>query len=207
MVDGCLVAPKNEIKFLGLTISSDLSWKSHTKSLCDKIRFSAGRIRTEGRFFSMKDKKLLFNGWIRGLVHSNGLAYLPFVNKNELKDIQVAMNSGIRAMFGLRRFGNDPIGDLRKDLKIPTILEIKKYVVHKAAWASRDKFLSYESRGPVTRGRSKMNLPLPDEKGWRGKMVSTILFKAWNELSCVVKSCNIEEKVKYLLKQEIFTFA
>ena len=207
MVDGCLVVPKNEIKFLGLIISSDLSWKSHTKSLCDKIRFSAGRIRTEGRFFSMKDKKLLFNGWIRGLVHSNGLAYLPFVNKNELKDIQVAMNSGIRAMFGLRRFGNDPIGDLRKDLKIPTILEIKKYVVHKAAWASRDKFLSYESRGPTTRSRSKMNLPLPDEKGWRGKMVSTILFKAWNELSCVVKSCNIEEKVKYLLKREIFTFA
>ena len=89
----------------------------------------------------------------------------------------------------------------------PTILEIKKYVVHKAAWASRDKFLSYESRGPMTRSRSKMNLPLPDEKGWRGKMVSTILFKAWNELSCVVKSCNIEEKVKYLLKSEIFTFA
>ena len=207
MVDGCLVAPKNEIKFLGLMISSDLSWKSYTKSLCDKIRFAAGRIRTEGRFFSMRDKKLLFNGWIRGLVHSNGLAYLPFLNKNELKDIQVAMNSGIRAMFGLRRFGNDPIGDLRKDLKIPTILEITKYVVHKAAWASRDKFLSYESRGPMTRNRSKMNLPLPDEKGWRGKMVSTILFKAWNELSCVVKSCNIEEKVKYLLKREIFTFA
>ena len=155
----------------------------------------------------MKDKKLLFNGWIRGLVHSKGLAYLPFLNKNELKDIQVAMNSGIRAMFGLRRFGNDPISDLRNDLKIPSIFEIKKYVVFKAAWASRDKFLSYESRGPTTRSGSKMNLPLPDEKGWRGKMVSTILFKAWNELSCVVKSCNIEEKVKYLLKQEIFTFA
>ena len=109
--------------------------------------------------------------------------------------------------LGLRRFGNDPIGDLRKDLKIPTILEIKKYVVYKAAWASRDKFLSYESSGPMTRSRSKMNIPLPDEKGWRGKMVSTILFKAWNELSCVVKSCNIEEKVRYLLKREIFTFA
>ena len=112
----------------------------------------------------MRDKKLLFNGWIRGLVHSNGLAYLPFLNQNELNDIQVAMNSGIRAMFGLRRFGNDPIGDLRKDLKIPTILEITKYVVQKAVWASRDKFLSYESRGPMTRNRSKMNLPLPDEK-------------------------------------------
>ena len=155
----------------------------------------------------MRDKKLLFNGWIRGLVHSNGLAYLPFVTKKELNDIQVAMNSGIRAMFNLRRFGNDSIIDLRQDLKIPRILEIKKYVVYKVAWDCRDKFLSYESSGPMTRSRSKMNIPLPDEKGWRGKMVSTILFKAWNELSCVVKSCNVEEKVKYLLKREIFTFA
>ena len=125
----------------------------------------------------------------------------------ELNDIQVAMNCGIRAMFGLRRRWNDPISDLRQDIKIPSILEIKKYVVYKAAWASRDKFLSYESSGPMTRSRSKMNIPLPDEKGWRGKMVSTILFKAWNELSCVIKSCNIEEKVKYLLKREIFKFA
>ena len=98
------------------------------------------------------------------------------MTKKELNGIQVAMNSGIRAIFGLRRFGIDPIGDHRQDLKIPTILEIKKYVVHKAAWASRDKFLSYKSRGPTTRSRSKMNIPLPDEKGWRGKMVSTILF-------------------------------
>ena len=56
---------------------------------------------------------------------------MPFVTKKKLNDIQVAMNSGIRAMFGLRRFGNDPIGDLRQDLKIPTILEIKKDVVTK----------------------------------------------------------------------------
>ena len=129
------------------------------------------------------------------------------MTKKELNDIQVAMNSGIRAMFSLRRFGKYPISDLRQDLKIPSILEIKKYVVYKAAWACRDKFLSYESSAPMTRSRSKLNIPLPDEKGWRGKMVSTILFKAWNELSCVVKSYNVEEKAKYLLKSEIFKFA
>ena len=126
----------------------------------------------------MKDKKLLFNGWIRGLVHSNGLAYLLFVTKKELNDVQVAMSSGIRAMFSLRRIGNDPISDLRQHFKIPSILEMKKYVVYKAAWASRAKILSYQSSGPMTRSRSKLNIPLPDEKGWRGKMVSTILFKA-----------------------------
>ena len=67
--------------------------------------------------------------------------------------------------------------------------------------------MSYESSGPMTRSRSKLNVPLPDEKGSRGKMVSTILFKAWNELSFVAKSCIIEEKVKSLLKSEMFKFA
>ena len=119
------------------------------------------------------------------------------MTKNDLNDIQVAMNSGIRAMFNLRRFGNVSISDLKRDLMIPSIVEIKNYVIYKAAWACRDKFLSYESSGPLTRSRSKLNVPLPDEKGWRGKMVSTILFKAWNELSCVVKSCIREEKVNF----------
>ena len=123
MVDGCLVVPKKELLFLGSKISSDLGWKAHIKSLCEKIRFSAGRIRTEGRLFSLNDKKLLFIGWIRGLVHANSLAYLPFVTKKELNDVQVAMNSGVRAMFNLRRFGNDPVNHLRKNLKIPSILE------------------------------------------------------------------------------------
>ena len=110
------------------------------------------------------DKKLLFNGWIRGLVHSNGLAYLPFETEKELNNVQVAMNIGIRAMLSLRRFGNDRISDLRKDLKIPSIVEIKKYVDFKAAWACHAKFLSYESSGPITKSRSKRNVPLPDEK-------------------------------------------
>ena len=78
-IDGFLVKPKKLIRFLGLTISSDLSWKDHTSRLCEKIQFAANRIRVHGRFFSVKDKCLLCNGWIRGAVHANALVFLSFL--------------------------------------------------------------------------------------------------------------------------------
>ena len=50
-IDGFLVKPKKQIKFLGLTISSNLGWKDHTSKLCGKIRLAANMIRVYGRFF------------------------------------------------------------------------------------------------------------------------------------------------------------
>ena len=69
-----------------------------------KIRFAANMIIVHGRFFSVKDKCLLFNGWIRGAIHANSLVFLPFLKKGEIDDLQSAMNAGIRAVMGLRRF-------------------------------------------------------------------------------------------------------
>ena len=101
-----MVKPKNISKFLGVTISSNLGWKDHTSRLCEKIRFADNGIRVlHGRFFSVKDKCLLFKGWIRGAAHANALVFLPFLIKGELDDIRSAMNAGIRVVLGLRRFG------------------------------------------------------------------------------------------------------
>ena len=85
-----------------------------------KIRFAANIIRVHGRFFSVKDKCLLFNGWIRGAIHANALVFLPFLKKGEIDDLQSAMNAGIRAVMGLRRFGYAGVSNLRKNLQIPS---------------------------------------------------------------------------------------
>lgn len=63
------------------------------------------------------DKSWLYIGWIGGAVHSNALVYLvycPFLKKCEHAEIQSAMNASIRAFFGLQRFGNEDINNLRK---------------------------------------------------------------------------------------------
>ena len=128
------------------------------------------------------------------------------MNKGELNDIQTAMNSGIRAVFGLRRFGHDGISNLRKSLKIPSIFEISEFVVRKAAWEKRGFFLKEETAGPVTRSRSKMNIPLRDERGWSGKLSSSVLARAWNDLSVGMKTCTNALQLKFLLKKNISKF-
>lgn len=70
-------------------------------------------------------------------------------------DIQSAMNAGIRLVFGLRRIDQVGIDNIRKSIQIPTIYEISKFVVNKAAWKRRTTFLSKDPMRPVTISRSK----------------------------------------------------
>ena len=119
---------RTNIKLLGLHITQDLKWNLHVNKLCDKARFAANRIRAEDRCFSNRDKVLLYNGWVRSLFHSNGQAFLPFVSKTQIAELQRAMNSGIRAIYGIARYGNESITNLRCKLKIPGIVDIRKFV-------------------------------------------------------------------------------
>ena len=80
-VAGHKVISKTNIKFLGLHITQDLEWNLHLNKLCEKARFAANKIRAEGLCFSMRDRVLLYNGWVRSLFHSNALAFLRFVTK------------------------------------------------------------------------------------------------------------------------------
>ena len=64
-VAGHKVLNKSNIKFLGLHITQDLKWNAHINKLCDKARFAANKIRSEGWCFSLKDRALLYNGWVR----------------------------------------------------------------------------------------------------------------------------------------------
>ena len=116
------------------------------------------------------------------------------------------MKAGIRAVIGLRRFGYAGVSNLRMKLQNPSISEISTYVISKAAWERRSTFQNEEPSGPMTRSRAKMNLPQKDERGWKGKMTSTVLTKAWNSLSLELKTCISIQQLKKKLKQNIFSF-
>ena len=85
-----------------LQSSSSESLSKPTSSgtaLCNRMRFSASMIRTEGRFFNCWDRRKLFNGWVLGPLYASALAFLPLLNITQRQKIQVAMNSGIRAIL------------------------------------------------------------------------------------------------------------
>ena len=198
-VAGCEVKHKDSIKFLGITISSDLEWNSYVGKLCNKLRYAANRIRNEGRYFSIKDRTTLFNGWARSLLHNNALVFLPFLTKSLTSDLQIAMNAGVRAIFGLCRYGFENIASLRKSVKIPSVIEIKEYVCLKGAWDKRDWFKRQLPANPRTRSQLKRCIPMADTRGWAGKALTTVLTSAWNKLPGEGKDCEDKDEVKKLL--------
>ena len=197
-----IINPKSEITFLGVKIQSDLKWTSHVSSLCAKIRGAAGRIRSDGRHLRVSEKRILYQGWIQGLIHSNGLAYLPTLNKSELHDIQTAMNAGIRSIVGLPRYGHAEITALRHKLNLPSIIALKDRIVAVAAWSRfAETTLEQEFCGPTTRARKNRNLPLTDQRGHAGKISTSFLVKAWNELPLSVKNLRSKNTVKSHIKK------
>jgi len=205
MIDGNLIEAKQSITFLGLTISSDLKMDSHVTNVCNKLRAAAGRIRSEGRFFTIGDRRLLFNAWCRGTISSNALAYLPSCNSTELIKLNTALNCGIRAVAGLPRYGKAPLTVIRKKLNLPAAEDIKEHALLKNAWKNRTTFILSSSRsGPVTRGMNNLNVPHPIQKGALKDMVSTHTALAWNRLPTHIKTEEIATKAMNSLKKLCF---
>jgi len=121
-IEGETIIPSKSITFLGLVIDSNLKWDLHVNNLCDKVRWQAGRIRSEGRHLSIKDRKTLLHAWILSRVHFNALAYMPSLNSSQIASLQTAVNAGIRAVYGLPRRSITSISELRQKLEIPSAL-------------------------------------------------------------------------------------
>ena len=121
--------------------------------------------------------------------------------------MQRAMNSGIRAIYGIARFGIECISNLRRELKIPGIEDIKKYVCQTAAWDRRSTFKSKLPATPKTRNQVLQRIPLEDTRGWFGKTLNSILIPAWNDLPTSAKECDSKFKLKSILREHIYKFA
>ena len=193
-IKGELISPSESITFLGLPIDSNLKWDLHIDNLCDKIRWQAGRIRSEGRHLSVKDKKILLHSWILSRVHFNALVYMPSLNQLQLDSIQTAVNAGIRAVYGLPRRSFTSISTLRDKLGIPSISDIREQILLKAAYRNRDKYTTQLlTSGPQTRSRSRGDILHPIIKGQLGKMSSTSIDAAWNKIPKDIRELENEE--------------
>lgn len=96
VVGCCEVTPKGKIKFLGLSISSELSWKEHVLLVCQTTRFAANRIRSEGRFLILNINKTV--QWISQKFSILKCISLPaVVTKCQSDDLQTALTLVWRA--------------------------------------------------------------------------------------------------------------
>ena len=202
-IDGNLICPKAFIKFLGVTIESDLKWTKQISSICNKIRCAAGRIRTEARHFTLSDKRLLYNGLIQSQVFFNASTVLPTATKSDIHDIQVACNSGLRAVWGAPKYGYIDVTGIRKRLNIPSVEMIKERKLLESGWNTHiNSDFAINSEGPLTRSKKLKNLPHPKQNGQLGKISGTLSLMAWNRLPLEIKN----ETKSHLAKRKIIKF-
>ena len=199
------VQPSSSFKFLGMTIEGNLSIDTHVANVCSKIRAAAARIRMEGSFLTMCDRRSLYQAWVNGVLCSNGGAYLPLLNTTQTHNIQLACNQAIRAVAKLPRKSHDiSITEIRNKLNLPSVEQMVERKSLQLAWRARSSLRSLheqsEQTGPKTRARSNGNLPAPDQKGHRGKMISTSTRLAWNRLPLKIKEEEKFVKAKQLIK-------
>ena len=206
-IDGLTINAKSSLKFLGLTLQSDLGWDSTVEDMCNRIRRSAYKIRTEGRLFDIWDRKILFGGWILGSLYANAIAYLPLLTVTQRQKMQVAMNAGVRAVVNMPHYGQANLSSIREKLKIPSIDQITEKVILSASWKNRFQYRSQKNdmSGPKTRARSKGNIPQPKQTGLHGKMISTALVSGWNRLPLAIKDEEDAQKAKQLIKKFAFS--
>ena len=158
-LDGKPILPKDSVKFLGTWIQSNLNFNQQSAELCRRIRCSAARIRCEGRHFDVQDKRLLYFGWVQGLLSSHSATTLACLPETELHNIQIACNAAVRAVAGLPRFGKISISSVRKNLRIPSVINLRDRRLYESAWLRFAHNLPVSTSGPLT--RSKKNLLLP----------------------------------------------
>jgi len=193
-IEGETIIPSKSITFLGLVIDSNLKWDLHVNNLCDKVRWQAGRIRSEGRHLSIKDRKTLLHAWILSRVHFNALAYMPSLNSSQIASLQTAVNAGIRAVYGLPRRSITSISELRQKLEIPSVDDIRDQVLFKAAIRNRNKYTAQPTSGPQTRSRSRGDILHPVIKGQLGKMSQTLIDSSWNKIPKEIRDLENENE-------------
>ena len=157
------INPSSTIKFLGVTIQANLKWDKTVDNLCNRMRFSASKIRTEGRFFDCWERKILFNGWVLGPLYASAISFLPLLNATQRQKLQVAMNSGIRAVSNIPQYGHHNISALRSKLGIPSIAQITDILVLTVAWNRREHFQTQalNMSGPSTKGKGERSPTSP----------------------------------------------
>ena len=207
IISGTVINPSQSLKFLGITIQSTLSWDMTIDNLCNRFRYAASRIRSEGKYFDCWDKKKLYNGWILGPLHASAIAFLPSINSLQKQKLQVAMNAGIRAVANLPHYGYHNLSEIRSQLKIQNIDVITEKIILCAAWKRRNDFneMNTSLNGPSTRTRAKGNIPHPKQKGPLGKMTSTIITCGWNRLPVHIKHEENASKAKKKIVQYVMS--
>ena len=98
------------------------------------------------------------------------------------------------------KYGHFPMLTYREKLGLESVETIRDRILAFAAWKKRQEIIKLQATaGMATRARTNNNIPAPDQRGWRGKMVLTKISQIWNKIPNNIK---MEDKA-HLAKKHI----
>lgn len=205
IIAGETVTPIESVRFLGVIIRSDLKWTDQVAALCSSIRRSAARIRVEGRHLSVNERRILYQAWIGGKLHSNAGVYLGLMSGMERKKVQTAINAGVRSILGAPRRGRvGGLDNARRKLGLMGIDQLIERYELLLAWELRDTMRSMASGGLNTRRKDAGDVVVPDQRGRKAQITLTRAAKAWNRVPEEVRNTENKKKALGLIKRHVF---
>ena len=92
-----------------------------------------------------ESEKVTYTASVHGIVLSNAEVYLPFITATLKTKLQIAYNSALRAMAGLKRRGKVDIVPVRKEFSIPTVDQMTRYITIRSVWRNRFDYIQRKS--------------------------------------------------------------
>ena len=166
--------PKQEcIKYLGVTIDNDLSWKSHVRNACGRMLAATATIRRLGPYLSLATKQMLYNALV--LPHADYYSVVwHSCNSRLSQSLEHAQNLGMRVI--LAKPPCPPSAPLIKQLGWTTIhmrhhnsllRQVHRRVFKQAPSYLCKKNVKNSCTYLSTRGADKLHLPQPHTEAYR----------------------------------------
>jgi hypothetical protein len=183
------ITKAQNIKFLGLTIDSNLSWKQHINDIIPKLNKVCFTIRSIKPFMSLEAMRLIYFYHFHsvlsyGIIFWGNSVHSKYIYRIQKRTIKVITNSGIR----------DSCWELFKKLQILTLYSQYIYSLTMFVVKNRDLFkLNSGIHNVGTRHNNDFRLPSAQSKLFqKGVFYSGI--KTYNHLSLTIKELSYDVK-------------
>ena len=179
----------NEIKFLGITIPTDLKFKTHYEKVINKMKSGIAAINHVKKLLPTQTKLQIFNALVKSHYEYCAMAWIPSLTKNQIQKIVKLQKHGLRLVYLTHKLAHSAhlfikSNITRFDLLFKkTVIELfhKKYLGILPKMIS-DKLDEFEkSKNPRTK-----NLKIPNYYK-KGNLFFEIL-NVWNNLPENIKN-------------------
>lgn len=213
VLDGITIPYSDNVKNLGITFDSYLSWTTHVADVSRKVYYSLHSLKCLQSFLPLPTKITLAQSLILPLLDYADACYLDATELllNKLERLQ---NAAIRFIFGLRKY--DHVSNFRKDLKwLPIrlrrnvrILCLLFNVLFNPAYPSylRERFSFVHPPNTSCRSHLKSLLKFPSHHSdFASYSFSVHAVRLWNSLPAEIRDSETLSLFKKRVKEHYLT--